>query len=50
MIQFTVDDIKINILEATSHTTEKEDFRLLIEYVSVLQDIDNNSNHLQETS
>lgn len=50
MIQFEIDDIKINILETTSHTTDKEDFRLLIEYVSVLQDINNNLNQLQKTS
>lgn len=50
MIQFNVGDIKVNILNTTPQSTNEEDFRLLVEYVSMLQEIDIESNQLHESS
>lgn len=50
MIQFKVDDIKVNILDTTPQSTDEEDFGLLVEYISVLQEIDMDLNQLHESS
>jgi len=50
MIQFKVDDIKVNILDTTPRSTTEEDFGLLVEYVSVLQEIEIDLNQLHESS
>lgn len=39
MIQLKVDDITINILENTSQSSPERDFELLVDYVSTLKEI-----------
>lgn len=39
MITLKADDIKINILNTTSQSNDKRDFELLVDYVSVLKEI-----------
>ena len=44
MIKIKADDITINILPSTSKNTEERNFELLVNYVSVLQEIYNDTN------
>lgn len=39
MITLKADDITINIIKTTSQSNDKRDFELLVDYVSVLKEI-----------
>lgn len=43
MIKLKAGEITVNILESTSQSTRERDFDLLVDYVSVLQEIHNDT-------
>lgn len=43
MIKLKVDDITINIIQNDSQSTDERNFELLVDYVSVLQEIHNDT-------
>ncbi len=43
MIKLKAGEITVNILENTSQSTDERDFDLLVDYVSVLQEIYNDT-------